>query len=438
MGIPHAADKTAKGVWQNLHVTELALNPGLWRSSFCMFHRHFLPPCLGLSCLLGIATAGLHAAAPPLPAFRAVNVDTNIAIGYGVTVADIDGDRRPDLILCDKNQIAWYQNPGWQKHVIAENLTKLDHVCVAAQDIDGDGKAELAVGAGWNPGDTVNSGAVFYLQPPADRTRPWKPIPLPHEPTVHRMRWVKDYQDRWTLLVVPLHGRGNKDGEGVGVKIQRHVPPASADGEWTIQAIDDSLHKTHNFDPVQWDDDVAQEFLLGSKEGWSVVNWSREKSGYVLESLGSAVSGGAGEIRLGRAANNGRFVATVEPMHGNSLVLYTPPASASARGAHWTRRVLDESLIDGHALACGDLLGIGRDQIVVGWRAMNRPGAKVGLKLLTSLDAAGQEWRTTLLDDNTMACEDLCLADLNGDGKLDIIAAGRATRNLKVYLNERP
>jgi len=402
-----------------------------------MIHRPPLPVATGLACLLSTASLLSQAAPPPEPRFRAINVDTQVAIGYGVTVADINGDLRPDLVLCDKNQIAWYQNPGWQKHVIAENLTKLDHVCVAAQDIDGDGRAEIAVGAGWNPGDTVNSGAVFYLVPPADRTQPWKPVALPHEPTVHRMRWVKNYQDRWTLVVAPLHGRGNKDAAGDGVKIQRYTPPATSGGEWTLQTISDSLHKTHNFDPVQWDDDPAQEFLVGAKEGWSVANWSRDKSGYVLESFGSVEAGGAGEIRLGRMAPDSRFVATVEPMHGHALVLYTPPATG-APNTPWTRRVLDESLIDGHALACGDLLGMGRDQIVVGWRAMNRPGAKVGLKLFTPLDASGKEWRTTLVDDNTMACEDLCLADLNGDGKLDIIAAGRATHNLKIYLNESP
>jgi hypothetical protein len=93
-------------------------------------------------------------------------------------------------------------------------------------------------------------------------------------------------------------------------------------------------------------------------------------------------------------------------------------------------------LVDGHALACGDLLGIGRDQIVVGWRAMNRPGVKVGVKLFTPMDAEGKDWRQTVVDDNTMACEDLMLADFNGDGKLDIVAAGRATKNLKVYFNE--
>ncbi len=35
-----------------------------------------------------------------------------------------------------------------------------------------------------------------------------------------------------------------------------------------------------------------------------------------------------------------------------------------------------------------------------------------------------------------MACEDLMVADLNSDKRLDIIAAGRGTKNLKVYWNE--
>ena len=40
--------------------------------------------------------------------------------------------------------------------------------------------------------------------------------------------------------------------------------------------------------------------------------------------------------------------------------------------------------------------------------------------------------------ESRMATEDLRLGDLNGDGRLDIVAAGRATKNLKVYWNEPP
>src|ERR1051326_7442393 len=134
----------------------------------------------------------LRAAPPPTATFRAVEIDSKIQIGYAVTVADVDGDKKPAILVVDKKQIVWYRNPTWEKFVMAETLTPQDNVCIAAADIDGDGKAEIAVGAGWNPNDTENSGAVFYLIPPKDRTQKWEPVELPHEPTVHRMRWMRD------------------------------------------------------------------------------------------------------------------------------------------------------------------------------------------------------------------------------------------------------
>jgi hypothetical protein len=67
---------------------------------------------------------------------------------------------------------------------------------------------------------------------------------------------------------------------------------------------------------------------------------------------------------------------------------------------------------------------------------MNRPPpTRVGVKMFIPSDSNGRV-APALIDDNTMACEDLQLADLNGDGKLDIVAAGRATHNLKIYFNE--
>ena len=387
----------------------------------------------------GVCTA--LAAEPPEPKFRAVTIDDKIQIGYGVTVADVDGDKLPDILLADKNQIVWYQNPGadksatagvWRKHVIAENLTKLDHVCLAAADIDGDGKCEIAVGAGWNPGDTENSGAVFYLIPPADRTQKWEAVALPHEPTVHRMRWVKDpASGSHQLVVVPLHGRGNKNGAGAGVKVLAYKKPTDPRQPWTTTVLNDALHMTHNFDFVSG----ASEMLVAGKEG--VFRVGVDGSNSSLQLAGN-VSGGAGEVRTGKLAGQIPFFATVEPMHGNNLIVYTMPVSKGTPAGKllWDRLVLDTKLADGHALACGDLLGLGRDQIVVGWRAMGNAAAKVGLKVFTSLDGEGKTWRSTVVDDNGMACEDLCLADLDGDGKLDIIAAGRATKNVKIYLNQ--
>lgn len=382
---------------------------------------------------LALFSSWATAAEIPTPSFQAVDVDTKIEIGYGVTVADVDGDKKPDIVLADKTQIVWYRNATWEKFIIAEKLTQLDNVCVAAADIDGDGRAEIAAGAGWNPSDTVNSGALFYLIAPADRTQKWEPVPLPFEPTMHRIRWARNARGAFDLISVPLHGRGNKDAVGAGVKITAYSKPLDPKQPWKLTVLDESLHKTHNFDPVLTSTGVAGELLIASKEGVFRVSGSSAHTKAVQ--LTGDESGGAGEVRLGKLAGGRKFIATIEPMHGTNLVVNIAPDVTGAEPL-WSRNVVDSTLVDGHALACGDLLGLGGDQIVVGWRAMGKPGVKVGIKIFMPLDKDGRQWRQSLVDDNRMACEDLCLADLNGDGKLDIIAAGRATKNVKVYFNQ--
>jgi hypothetical protein len=383
-----------------------------------------------LQIIAGVFACACVAADLPEPKFRAVTIDDKIQIGYGVTTADVDGDGKLDIVLADKTQFVWYRNPGWEKFILAENLTKQDNVCIAARDIDGDGKAEIAAGAGWNPSDTLTSGAVFYLNPPTDRTQKWEAIPLPHVPTIHRMRWVESPKGGFELLSVPLHGYGNKTtGEGEGVNIMTYRKPADPHQPWETNTLVKQWHKTHNFDPD------GSFIWFGTKEGLFQV--ARSVSDNAISQIGSNDVGGVGEVRAGKIGGQRAFFAAVEPMHGTNVALFTPPPGGAGSKAPHQRRVLDSSLIDGHALACGDLLGLGRDQIVAGWRAMGARNAKVGIKLYTPLANDLKEWRTTLVDDNGMACEDLCLADLNGDGKLDIIAAGRATKNVKIYFNER-
>lgn len=361
--------------------------------------------------------------------FRAQDVDTKVEIGYGLAIADVNGDGQKDILLADKNLITWYENPSWNKHVIAEKLTTLDHVCIAAADIDGDGKAEVAAGAGWNPSDTVNSGALFYLQAGNDRTQKWHPVALHHEPTIHRIRWARGADGKFGLISVPLHGRGNKGGEGDGVKqmIYRNFLDKSEP-----EVIDQSLHMTHNFDVVQWDRDEANEILIAGKEGIFLFDpaankqWTKKQ----LAGTGQAEFVGSGEVRLGKLNGGARYLAAVEPMHGNNVVIYREPKDASGL---WTREVLANDLVDGHAVATGDFLGKGHDQFAVGWRG-RRPGDSIGVRLYTNVEG---KWQPTMIDDKGMACEDLAAADLNGDGKLDLIAAGRATKNVKVYWNER-
>lgn len=373
------------------------------------------------------------------PKFRAVEIDDEIGVGYAVEVGELNGDGKPDIIVVDRREVVWYENPSWTKHVIVKDVGPRDNVCIATDDIDGDGLTEIALGAHWNPGDTVNSGAVYYLVPPEDRRQPWQPVKLHHEPTVHRMRWADvDGDGDFELVVKPLHGRGNKQFQGAGLRVLAYEVPANpATDRWSTELADDTLHVSHSMEVVQWDDDTAQELLLASFEG--VFHLERASDGrWQRTQLGSGDQQsrphrGASEIRTGRLPGGARYLATVEPWHGHQVVAYTSPTD----GQMWTRHVLAADLKAGHAVKCADILGLGSDQIVVGWREVATADETVGVRLYVPPSTASGEWQMHAVELGSMACEDLAVADLNGDGRLDILASGRATHNVKVYFNEQ-
>ncbi len=370
---------------------------------------------------------------PKASVFEEQVLDAEVAIGYGLAIGDVDGDGKADILLADKKAIVWYRNGDWKKHVMAENLTLSDNVCIAARDLDGDGKVEVAVGAQWNPGetsDTQKSGAVFYLIPPDDHNPKWEPRPLHHEPTTHRMRWVKN-GDSAHLIVVPLHGRGNANGEGEGVKVMAYEFPSNPASDWNYEVIEESMHLTHNLDVIG--EGSENSILLGGKEG--VMYLKNQESKWTKEKINLPTGPSVGELRLGSGSGKGKFLATIESMHGTTLVAYEG-FDENLNSQNLKRTVLHSQLKEGHALAVGDFLGLGSDQIAVGWRLPNDAG-EFGVKLFVPKNGSFSEFEEHWIDKNGMACEDLQAADLDGDGKPELIASGRSTKNLKIYWNKR-
>ena len=367
----------------------------------------------------------------PQPNFEAQTIDSNILIGYGLALGDVDGDGKPDILLADKKQFVWYRNGDWKKFVMIENLTANDNVCIAAMDITGDGKVEVAVGAQWNPSETSDdnkSGAVYYLIRPQDPTQPWKAVSLYHEPTIHRMGWFKSSDGQYYLIVTPLHGRGNVEGKGEGVNVLAYKFPANVNAEWTTYKLGSNMHLTHNFEIIKSKDEKKNGLYLAGKEGIRFIEEDFIKTSKGETEKLPGMDSAAGEVRIGKAALKKNFIATIESMHGHELVVYMKDDESK-------RIVIDSDLKEGHALATADFLGIGSDQIVVGWRSPNKEG-KVGIKLYTEKNTSGTGWQSNWIDENGMACEDLKVMDLNGDGKQDIVASGRSTHNLKIYWNK--
>jgi hypothetical protein len=139
-------------------------------------------------------------------------------------------------------------------------------------------------------------------------------------------------------------------------------------------------------------------------------------------------------VKVGRLPGGKRYIATIEPWHGHQAVVYTPPDQADQL---WKRQVLIENHKGGHAVWTADLTGTGVDSLVVGFRGL--PEGKVEdaiVYVLHPLDDAGGKWEKQVLDAKGLGCEDVICADLNGDGKVDIIGVGRGTKNVKVYWNQ--
>ena len=138
---------------------------------------------------------------------------------------------------------------------------------------------------------------------------------------------------------------------------------------------------------------------------------------------------GAGEIKLGSLASGKRYIATVEPWHANHIAIYHEPADPRTR---WRRTVPVRRLGGGHALWTADLDGDGSEELAFGWRLKgSAPYDLPGVAVFDPDDGDVQ-----IVDWGGMATEDLAAADLDGDGRPDLVASGRATHNLKIYWNE--
>jgi len=371
---------------------------------------------------------GPPSASGPAFRFETQEIRDNFGVGYAVTVADVNGDRKPDVLAISGTQLVWFENPSWQAHVVLDGQTPKDNVALAPHDIDRDGRLDVALGATWKPTDTSAGGTLHWASPGAAGAS-WMVRDITSEPTLHRIRWANvDGAGDPELIVAPLHGRGTAAPEwnGVGPRLQAlHVPKDPAKDPWPAELIDDTLHIVHNFAVLDFDGDGDDELIAASREGLHLLergadgHWTKTRLGDV----------NAGEVKVGRLGG-ARALAVIEPWHGTTVAIYREPGKVT-RGP-WTRQVIDETLTGGHAIGWIDVDGDGSDELVAGWRDKD-----VGVALYRITSATERPARV-MIDAGGMAAEDLTVADLDADGRPDIVASGRRTANVRIYWNRTP
>lgn len=363
-------------------------------------------------------------------------LDDTLQGGYGVEVADIDGDGRQDIVALSTNpaRFVWFRNPDWARFDITTETQ--GNIATAPQDIDGDGDIDLVLAHDFALQRSTEGGTVHWLENPGNPTEntAWALHLIDAIPTAHRVKWADVNGDgRAELVNLPIIGVGAAAPDYAGgLEFTVYpIPPNPSEDNWPGVVIGRDLEMAHGITVVNWDDDDRQDLLVASFRGVDLYQLGVRGQTVARTWLGEGKTGerpaiGASEVGMGHLGPGRRFLATIEPWHGNEVVVYTP---REAPGALWERSVIDTEFVDGHALVVADLDNDGRDEIVAGHRR-----APYGLYIYRHDSGTGQ-WTRIDLDPGRIGVAGLVVEDFDNDGFKDIVGIGSATANVVLYRN---
>lgn len=361
--------------------------------------------------------------------FRTHTISDQLKSGYQVVAVDLTRDGRKDLIALTEGmqELVWFEAPDWNRHVLIDGVRNMSSM--AAHDVDGDGIPELALGYFFSGRPVAQPGLVNILRHTGNPRERWTMTRIDEVPTVHRLRWIDmDGSGRKVLLNGPMVNPSEPEVSGDNpVPVYIYHPG----DDWRRETLTETPRGyLHGLTVADWDGRGPHNLLTASSEGIHV--WRHQAGGsWEGERLTEGnpepwPRAGSADVVVGHTADR-RFMAAIEPYHGNIVAVYTE------RDGTWERRVIDDSIVTGHALTMADFDGNGRDDIVVGFR-----GEGHQLYVYTADDDSATAWTRHVLDDGNMAAAACIAEDIMGSGHPDIACMGSGTSNLRVYENLGP
>lgn len=307
-------------------------------------------------------------------------------------IGDVDRDGDADVVIVKnlRGHLLWFENSGtptdgklWRRHVITTDLPGAYDVAVA--DFDKDGDLDVAASS-WVLG---NQFAWFENDgTPADH--PWRK---------HMIE--QDVAETRTMRAADFDGDGDMDLLGSARKVRQTIWYENhRDGDavvWTKHLIDDKSPCPAHGNPADMDGDGDLDVVMA---------------------LGFYYKPGSADPD-----------ASLEP-EDNQVVWYENSGQPAA--GLWQKHVIGPRFDDAFEAVAGDLDGDGDlDVAATSWR---NPGRVVWFENHGDPKA---DWTRHMLKDNWRSANQVIIADLNGDGRLDIAAcAEHGSYELRWWRNE--
>jgi hypothetical protein len=386
-----------------------------------------------LTTLMLALAASVSAAAPlvaqePVPVrFRAQTI-AEFPGGYAVSVADFNNDNRIDVMANSVGQgrdVAWYQNPSWRRVVIVPEASRVVNQAMA--DIDGDGIPEVAYQSEFAMQAANSEGINWLARSGGDPDGTWTTEVVDRFETSHHIQWADlDGDGVLELINAPLIGP-----ESVAPTYDQDEASVFwyDQASWQRHTIDDKIPGIiHRIRTFKWDGSDRDAILVASFEGIAV--YQATGSGASMQFTKTLLSPGhvdaaprlgASDVGVWNNSDGRRIMASVEPWHGNEVVVYTQ------EDGEWKRRVIFDQIQSGHEIAVLDLNGDGLADIVANDNSRvtdTRPDATPGVHVFFSpKDPANDEWLYRRIE--TQNAMNSCVgADMNRDGSPDLVCTG--------------
>ena len=364
-----------------------------------------------MACLLAAASA-THAQHRHAEHFVAHEIATGMTDGYQVVAADLNRDQRPDLLAVASglSELAWFENPTWVRHVITDGLTRPENVAVF--DTDGDGIPEIGLVSGFSQSPVTSTGVVTILTHQGDPTERWLAREIDRVPTSHRTRWADiDGSGRKVLVNAPMVG---PTAEPPDFRDQTPIV-FYRPGAWQRELITTQEGLVHGLYIVDRGGAAGDTIITSGFAGvfaneFRDASWHRSR--IIAGDPAPWPRSGASEFTEAQLGGE-RVIATIEPWHGNQVVVYR------MLNGGWTRNLIDTEVSLGHKIVAGDLDRDGREELIVADRGDAR-----GVYLYTAADDAGTTWQKEVLDDDIQA-SGCSAADINGDTHIDVVCIDR-------------